>query len=297
MRRFPYQTVDVFTDQRFGGNPLAVFTDARGLSDVEMQSLAAEMNYSETTFVLPPSDGANTARVRIFNRNHEMPFAGHPNVGTGCVLAEMGRDHDGLLRLEEIAGLVTVRVMREPSGGLAGAHIDAPQPLTVGEDLPVALVAACAGLEPDDVVVDTHTPRLISVGLPFYLVEVTQAGLARAAPNLAAFQRLVSHLDDVARLAIHFYARGKIPGAFEARMFAPLGGTWEDPATGSANAALAAYLLSLGREPRIEIEIAQGVAMGRPSRLLASATRGTDGIRATVGGGCVFVLRGEATLD
>ena len=88
MRTWPFVTLDVFTDQRFGGNPLAVFPDARGLSDAEMQALAAEFNLSETTFVLPPEDPANTARVRIFNRTAEMPFAGHPNVGTGFVLAD-----------------------------------------------------------------------------------------------------------------------------------------------------------------------------------------------------------------
>jgi trans-2,3-dihydro-3-hydroxyanthranilate isomerase len=86
MRTFSFVTVDVFTDRRFGGNPLAVFPDAQGLTDAEMQSLAAEVNLSETTFVLPPSDKANTARVRIFNRKNEMPFAGHPNVGTGWVV-------------------------------------------------------------------------------------------------------------------------------------------------------------------------------------------------------------------
>src|SRR3984893_8695884 len=110
MAVFPFVTLDVFTDHRFGGNPLAVFTDARGLSDTQMQSLAAEMNLSETTFVLPPEDPAHTARVRIFNRTAEMPFAGHPNVGTGYVLAQAGRERDGVLLFEELAGLVEVRV-------------------------------------------------------------------------------------------------------------------------------------------------------------------------------------------
>src|SRR5512140_2138605 len=110
MPRFSFVTVDVFTDTRFGGNPLAVFPDARGMGDADMQALAAEFNYSDTTFVLPPADPANTARVRIFNRTAEMPFAGHPNVGTGYVLAGLGRDAGGVLRFEEIAGLVEVRV-------------------------------------------------------------------------------------------------------------------------------------------------------------------------------------------
>src|SRR5258708_31767157 len=109
MPRFTFVTVAVFTDRRFGGNPLAVFPDAAGMSDADMQSLAAEFNLSETTFVLPPADPANTARVRIFNRKNEMPFAGHPNVGTGWVLAGLGRAKNGMLRFEEIAGLVEVR--------------------------------------------------------------------------------------------------------------------------------------------------------------------------------------------
>src|ERR1700729_2992497 len=104
MPTFPFVTVDVFTNQRFGGNPLAVFPDARGLSDADMQSLAAEFNLSETTFVLPPKDPAHTARMRIFNRTAEMPFAGHPSVGTGYVLATQGRDTDGKLTLEVPAG-------------------------------------------------------------------------------------------------------------------------------------------------------------------------------------------------
>src|SRR6266852_1437983 len=121
MRTYSFVTVDVFTDRRFGGNPLAVFPDARGLSDADMQSLAAEFNLSETTFVLPPEDPAHTARVRIFNRTSEMPFAGHPNVGTGYVLAREGRDKDGVLRFEELAGLVEIKVDRDPAGALTGA--------------------------------------------------------------------------------------------------------------------------------------------------------------------------------
>src|SRR6201995_227964 len=116
MPTYGFVTVDVFTDRRFGGNPLAVFPDAVGLSDGDMQSLAAEFNLSETTFVVPPADPANTARVRIFNRTSEMPFAGHPNVGTGWVLAGLGRDRDGVLRFEEIAGLVEANVERNGGG-------------------------------------------------------------------------------------------------------------------------------------------------------------------------------------
>lgn len=299
-RRFPYVTVDVFTDTRFGGNPLAVFTDAQGLTDREMQQLAAEMNYSETTFVLPPTDPSNTARVRIFNRTAEMPFAGHPNVGTGCVLATLGRGDGNVLRFEEIAGLVEVRIERDSRGTIAGALIAAPQPLSTGPDLPVDAVAACAGLAPGDLVLNAHPPRFASVGLPFCFVEVTGDALARAVPDLAAFHRLAHSFDEPPdRLSLHLYARvdSSASHRLRARMFAPLSGTVEDPATGSANAALAAFLLSLGSENEARFDIAQGVEMGRPSLLLASARRTADGIRATVGGGCVQVLRGEAILD
>ncbi|MGE5339516.1 MAG: PhzF family phenazine biosynthesis protein, partial [Gemmatimonadota bacterium] len=265
-----------------------------------MQSLAAEMNYSETTFVLPPSDPSNTARVRIFNRTSEMPFAGHPNVGTGCVLAAQGRASGDVLRFEEIAGLVEVRVTRDARGGIAGTHIAAPQPLSTGPDLPVDGVAACAGLSAHDLVLHAHPPRIASVGLPFCFVEVTSDALTRAAPDLGAFRRLAQGLDQPPdRLSLHLYARtdAKTHDRLRARMFAPLSGTVEDPATGSANAALAAFLLSLGGAAEGQFEIAQGVEMGRPSLLIASARRGADGIRATVGGGCVDVLRGEAVLD
>src|SRR3954471_14377580 len=142
MPTYAFVTLDVFTNQRFGGNPLAVFTDARGMSDAQMQALAAEFNLSETTFVLPPKDPANTARVRIFNRTTEMPFAGHPNVGTGWVLAGLRRANGVTLRFEEIAGLVDV----EASSDLV--TISAPQPLTVAPEMPVELLAGCVGIAP-----------------------------------------------------------------------------------------------------------------------------------------------------
>lgn len=296
MRRYAYETVDVFTGTRFGGNQLAVFTDARGLSDAEMQSLAAEMNYSETTFVLPPSDPANTARVRIFTRSHEMPFAGHPNVGTAFVLARHGRDVGGVLRFEEIAGLVTVRVAAEPGGEVRGAVIDAPQPLSTSVELPPDRIAACAGLAPGDIVLDAHQPIRASVGVHFVLAQVTSAALAQATPDLSQFRALAQSTPGLeGRLSLFLYAR-ETESDIRARMFAPLGGTWEDPATGSASATLAALLLSLDGEADARYTLTQGVEMGRPSLLNLTARRTPDGVRATVGGDCVPVFRGEALL-
>ncbi|MFI4995932.1 MAG: PhzF family phenazine biosynthesis protein [Hyphomicrobiales bacterium] len=295
MRAYPFVTVDVFTDKRFGGNPLAVFTDARGLSDAEMQALAAEFNLSETTFVLPPRDEAHTAQVRIFNRTAEMPFAGHPNVGTGYVLAAQGRDLDGVLVFEEPAGLVEVKVDRDAAGQVTGATIAAPQPLRLGLEPPVEALAACAGLDQGDLLVGAHRPVQASVGIPFIIAQVADAALAGASPVPGRFREAQTEwpaLKD--RFALYLYARDG--ERIRARMFAPLSGTFEDPATGSAAAPLAALLLSLTQDTSRSYDIAQGVEMGRPSLLHATARRGEDGIRASVGGGCVPVLRGEALL-
>ncbi|MBB5693094.1 PhzF family phenazine biosynthesis protein [Muricoccus pecuniae] len=294
MRRYPFVTVDVFTDRRFGGNPLAVFPDARGLSDAEMQALAAEFNLSETTFVLPPEDPAHTARVRIFTRKYEMPFAGHPNVGTGFVLG--GSSGADRLLFEEIAGLVEVGVERDAKGGVTGATIAAPQPLTTGERFDPAAIAALAGLDPAEIRAGAHQPVHAGTGNPFIIAEAAPEALSRALPDTAAFRRMAdAHPGLGGRASLYLYAHDG-PGRVRARMFAPLGGTVEDAATGSAATPLAALLLSLTDASEARLDISQGTEMGRPSLLRTTARRGADGIRATVGGGCVPVLRGEANL-
>jgi trans-2,3-dihydro-3-hydroxyanthranilate isomerase len=295
-RRFAFVTLDVFTDRRFGGNPLAVFPDARGLSAAEMQALAAELNLSETSFVLPPADAANTARVRIFNRVAEMPFAGHPSVGTGWVLARQGRGGDGTLRLEQPAGVVTVTITRDAAGVPAGATVAAPQPLVVGGTVPVEAVAACAGIAADGILTRRHAPTIAADGgNPRVLVEVTAEALAAAAPDMAAFRRAVATLPALGgRLSLYLYRRDG--AGLRARLFSPLSGTPEDAATGSAATPLAGFLLRLDGGEAVAFDIVQGVEMGRPSLLRATARRLPDGIRATVGGGCVPVLEGTALL-
>lgn len=296
MRIFPYVTVDVFTERRFGGNPLAVVTNAQGLSDAEMQALAAEFNYSETTFVLPPEAPQHTARVRIFNRSHEMAFAGHPNVGTGYVLATQGRDKDGVLLFEELAGLVEIKVERDASGAVTGAAIAAPQPLSLGQELLPADVAACVGLKAADVRTETHRPIAASVGMPFVLAEVAGAAMSAAAPNMAEFRRVVGASPELkGRLSMLIYCRDA-QQVLRARMFAPLAGTYEDPATGAANGALGALLASLGGPEEQTFAITQGVEMGRPSLLHVTGRRSEDGARAWIRGSCVPVFRGEALL-
>lgn len=296
MPRFPYETVDVFTDRPFGGNPLAVFTDARGLSDAQMQALAAEMNYSETTFVLPPDDPANDARVRIFHRTAEMPFAGHPNVGTAYVLARNGRGGDGVLRFEQKAGLVEVAVERDSSGEVTGAVIAAPQPLSLGVEFQVETIAACAGLSADAIIASVHKPVQASVGVAFVLAQVAPDSLAAAAPDLSAFRDLARRHSALAgRLSLYLYARSG--NQVRARMFAPLAGTWEDPATGSAGATLGALLLSLEGGSEAAFTISQGVEMGRPSALRVKSHRAQDGFRSKVGGSCASMFQGAAIFE
>ncbi len=259
-----------------------------------MQALSAEMNYSETTFVLPPRDPRNTAQVRIFNRTAEMPFAGHPNVGTAYVLSRLGQNQGSLLRFEELAGLVEVRLTQQ-AGITVGAEIDAPQALqTLGAFEP-ADIAACLSLRPAEVVATRHPPVRASVGVDFVLVEVAPDALSTASPDLNAYRRLAESRPELrGRLSIFPYALAG--GGVRARMFAPLAGTWEDPATGSANAALAALRLSLSSDDELSYDAVQGVEMGRESHLSLRARRSADGVRASVGGTCVNVFEGSIEL-
>lgn len=290
MRSFQFVTVDVFATRAFDGNPLAVFPHADGLSDREMQALAAELNLSETTFVLPPADSSRTARVRIFNRSSEMAFAGHPNVGTAWVLDRMGQTKGVRLCFEEIAGLVEVRIDKDM------VTVDAPQALSLGPEMPADLFAPCASLAAADIVVSSHRPVLASVGHPFVIGEVSADALIRAVPDIGAFRKSsdLYRASEPHALSLYLYARHE--GRLRARMFSPLAGTIEDAATGSAATALTALLLSLSDGPDCHFEVSQGTEMGRPSRLSCTARRAADGIRVSVSGACVQMFRGEITL-
>jgi trans-2,3-dihydro-3-hydroxyanthranilate isomerase len=298
MPAYDFVTVNVFTDERFRGNPLAVLPNASGLSDQQMQAIAAEFNLSETTFVLPPDDPRHHARVRIFTRTDEMPFAGHPNVGTGYVLATMAGDPPEHYTFEEIAGLVRVHILRAADRSISGARVAAPRSLTIDIGIPVEVVAACAGLAEADIATLSHTPLVASVGTPFVIAEVASVeALSRASPDLVAFRAAAARFPDMGgRFPLHLYAW--VAGdqrRIRARMFAPLGGTFEDPATGSANAALAALLTSIAPGDNVDLQYAieQGVEMGRPSLIIASAVKTGEGpVSASVAGSCVPVMRG-----
>jgi trans-2,3-dihydro-3-hydroxyanthranilate isomerase len=298
MPSYDFVTVDVFTNQRFGGNPLAVFPNARGLSDGDMQAIAAEFNLSETTFVLPPDNPQNHARVRIFNRQHEMPFAGHPNVGTGFVLACRDPHPPEHYTFEEIAGLVRVHILHDDAKAISGARISAPKSLSIDVGVPTEVAAGCVGLELDDILTNAHTPLVASVGIPFVIAEVASLeALARAEPDLAAFRAAAARFPSLdQRFSLHLYVRRDGDAmTLRTRMFAPLSGTIEDPATGSANAALSALLVSLapGEDVAMHFEIEQGIEMGRPSLLIGGARKTAEGVvLATIAGGCVPVMRG-----
>ena len=296
MRR-RFVTVDVFTDRPFGGNPLAVVLDTEGLSAAAMQSVAREFGYSETTFVLPPADPAHAARVRIFTPTTEIPFAGHPNVGTAMVLAWHGLPSGAAagdrLVFEEAAGLVPLTLARDGSGRVVRAELTAPEPLRMLGPVAAEDVAACLSLP---VAAVRHPPVVASVGLPFILAELDgPAALSAARGDVAAFRRVLpQHGCD----AIFLYVVEAAPPArlsVRARMFAPLDDIPEDPATGSASAALAALLGERSGGEAVEIDITQGEDMGRPSRIAASAARTPRGWIAKVAGTCVEVM--EGTID
>lgn len=291
-----YITADVFTDQIFGGNPLAVVLDAEGLTTLQMQAIAKEFNYSETTFVLAPQQAGHTAHVRIFTARIEVPFAGHPNIGTAVVLAQeleaSGSVPVAGFVFEEAAGLVPISLIRE-GGTVVGAELTAPEPLSIRSSVSAVDAAACLSLEPGEIAVSTHAPQVVSVGLPFLVTEVTSRdALRRAKPNLAAHERI---LPAAGTDAVFAYFRGKADGELHARNFMPLDACVEDPATGSATAATIALLTLLqpARDGMFTWRVEQGVDMGRPS-LILGRTQKRDGLVAAVhiAGHAVPVMRG-----
>ena len=299
-RRFA--TVDVLTEDLFGGNPLAVVLDPQGLDATQMQQIAAEFNFSETTFVFPPEDARHTAQVRIFTPRAEIPFAGHPNIGTAFVLAQLGEIYDaaigGIVQFEEAAGLATLTLEHNASQ-VIGAQLTAPQAFTRHGDLSPAIVAAASGLEPSDIDVSEHQPCVASAGLPFVLAALhSRARLAAASPQI---QLMARHLPMDVAGGVFIYAPTDEPDVdYQARMFAPLQGITEDPATGSANVALIGLLAEVNAAPDLKLAktIAQGVDMGRPSLLMAGADKVNGVVTDTrISGRCVPVMQGHLTVD
>lgn len=297
--RYRYFLCDVFTDTRFGGNQLAVLPEASGLSDRQMQQIAREFNFSESTFVFPAEAG-HTRKVRIFTPTTEVPFAGHPNVGTAFVLAtagEFGPIEDSVtVTFEEKAGLVPISVRKRD--GRIWCELSAPQRLSLGKSFSAETLAAAVSLDPGDVVTKTHSPQVASVGLPFLMAEIKdRAALERARTNMPGVEAIAAQgvVPD-----IHLYTLSGDEFDVRARMFAPLDGVPEDPATGSANCALAAMLAhyKAERDGSFPWRIAQGVEMGRPS-VLEARTQKRDGevVGTWIGGASVLVSEGFIEVD
>jgi trans-2,3-dihydro-3-hydroxyanthranilate isomerase len=291
---YAVRIVDVFAEKRFGGNQLAVFPEASGLADGEMQALAREMNFAESTFVFPPEDPAHTARLRIFTPKTELPFAGHPTVGTGAVLAALGRGRVGeggtKLVLEEKIGPVDVLVTPSTLGYDARLSLGGSVDLT-DEQPDLAGFARAVSLPPGTILEGWFA----AVGPRFCLARVA----SREAVDAAILDRAAWQPAFAGGWASNLYVFAGEPsgGAIYARMFAPGLGIDEDPATGSAAATLVASLAARGafRGEELRVRITQGVLLGRPSVIEAVAEKRGGKVHAVhVGGTCILV--GEGTM-
>jgi len=297
----PFQTLDVFTDRAFGGNPLGVFPDSAQLPSPLMQRIAREMNLSESVFLGPPESGG-AARVRIFTPGKEVPFAGHPTVGSAIFLASLLDDtpSDGTrtLVLEENVGHVPVEVRFEGGEPVFARFTTAVLPEHRPSPVPDAELASMVGLSASDLHPELK-PEMVSCGLPFYVIPIRSlTAIRHAVLDTALWYRLVSHL-----WADHVYVVcPEVEGDgvdMHVRMFAPAAGVPEDPATGSAAAALGGYLSRLdGCEAgTLHWTVEQGLEIGRPSILQVEADRSggtTSAVR--VGGAAVFVSRGVMSV-
>jgi trans-2,3-dihydro-3-hydroxyanthranilate isomerase len=297
--RLKFHTLDVFTDQKFAGNPLAVVHDADDLTTEQMQAITREFNLSETIFIMRPADAANTAKVRIFFPGGEMPFAGHPVVGCAVLLASLKHegDFDAEIRLEANAGLVPLKVARR--AGQAHAQFTAPVvPFEVDVPKPsLDLVAHALSLTPADIGFNGHELNVCRGGPMFFYVPVASRGaLTRCVVAEPHWSEMIAGLGvDNA----YVYAKGDAAPDIHARMFAPTGGIPEDPATGSATALLAAQLLKAERlsDGTHRFSLQQGHDMGRPSQLdLEVDVRAGKLIAVRVAGGAVQVMSGTLTV-
>ncbi len=295
-RRFV--TLDVFTDRALAGNPLAVVLDSEGIEGERMQAIAREFNLSETVFVLPPQDPRHRARLRIFTPSRELPFAGHPTVGTAVLLGLMDQP-DGsdavAFGLEEGVGLVPC-VAERTGEGRGRARFRLPRlPEACGEGIDAARAAWALGLDPTEIGFDRHLPSRHSAGVPYDLVPVASLdALARARVSPESFE---AAFGDSSHPSVYVYAReGR---GFRARMFFPAPDLKEDPATGSAAAAFAGALM--GFEPlgsgEHDVLVRQGYEMGRPSDIaLQLVIREGALVSAEIGGGAVIVSEGRLRL-
>lgn len=297
--RRQFYTLDVFTDRAFAGNPLAVVGDADDLDEARMQAIAREFNLSETVFLQSPRDPVNTARARIFTPTRELPFAGHPTIGTavlvGMLQAEnLLRSRDVDIVLEEAIGPVRCTVRR--TGGLLRAQFDLPRlPEQIGDAPDACDLARALSLDPADIGFRDHRPTLWSAGVGFTFVPLaSRAAVERARADMSVWSKVMAPADHPAAFV---YCDDTVDPArhVHARMFAPSLGIAEDPATGSAVAAFAGVCMTFEAPDDGEhiVIVEQGFAMGRPS--VINLTMGVERGRlasASIGGAAVIVMEG-----
>lgn len=303
VRTVRFLHLDVFTDELFGGNQLAVFPEARHVPPRLMQSIAREMAFSETTFVLPPETAETDVRVRIFTPGAELPMAGHPTIGTAYALAHEGLVRRGQQRVVFGEGVGPVPIEMEwQQGRLAFAWMTQPLP-TFGPLLDdVAAFAAAIGLDEQDIRATALPVQEVSCGTPFVMVPIaTRAAIDRAIPDIRAMRALFERLGTSANGVYLFStAAGTDSANVYSRMFAPSLGIGEDPATGSASGPLGAYLLRHGvitADGARRLVNLQGVKMQRPSLIhIALEVAGTTITRVRVGGTAVLVAEGTLNV-
>lgn len=288
---FDFMLVDVFSDQPFGGNRLAVFPYAEGIAAETMQKVAQEFNFPETTFVLPPDDPSHTCQVRIFTPVLELPFAGHPTVGTAAVLASLGiGDPNEQLTFEEGIGPVTVSV----DGPTIRLHLRYPDYETTDEAPPAEAITKALSLPEDSITESWYA----GVGLRFCFVRIANRDLV----DRAALDKSVWQAEIADSWSPHLYIFADVDSHsphVHARLFAPAVGVDEDPATGSACASLVASLAQ--RSPQqhgtYSLQVDQGVAMGRPSVLRGTADKNNGQLAEVAVEGCAVILgKGTMTL-
>ena len=302
--KLAFHTLDVFTTAKFGGNPLAVVLGADRLSTEQMQNICREFNLSETTFVIAPEDSAHTAKVRIFFPGGEMPFAGHPTLGTAALLAALkqkpGCNFETKITLELKAGLTSVTITRI-ADRVHGVFTAPVIPFHAPVSLPsVGDTARALNLDASEIGFDGHGLASLEGGPRFFYVPVkTRAALEKARVLEPYWSALIKPMNGVDSSYIYTRGGDALNTSFRARMYAPTGGIPEDPATGSATALLAVQLLSAEKlqDGTHRWQLEQGYEMGRPSdlRLEADVNGGTlSAVR--VGGSVVRMMSGEIEL-
>lgn len=299
-----YMVLDVFTDRALAGNPLAVVLDGKELSTATMQAITREFNLSETVFVLPAEHPGHSAKVRIFTPAHELPFAGHPTIGTAIALAERRFDgvaerQDAVIVLEENIGAVRCAVELMP-GKASRALFDLPKlPEAIPVEVPKDVVADAVGLEPNEIGFENHCVSAYSAGVPYVFIPVTDLEVMRRVKVNA--DKVLRALTSTGTSSLYFYTRDTqhVANDFHARMMSASMGVGEDPATGSAVAAFAGAIMRFdgatdGEHPMV---IEQGYEMGRPSHIeLELLVAGGKLSGARIAGSAVVVAEGSLRI-